>query len=130
MSFLPLLRRGDDAGASRESLVHQSNNGSFAIRMGRWKLLLTPDSGGWSEPKPDSAASRSLPRFQLYDLEADPAETRNRAADHPEVVARLGVRMRTLLENGRTTPGAPQPYLHPDPWPQTAWREEFPGANR
>jgi arylsulfatase A-like enzyme len=128
VSFLPLLRRGDDAGPSRESLVHQSNNGSFAIRMGRWKLLLTPDSGGWGDPKPDSPASKSLPRFQLYDLESDPAESRNVAAEHPEIVTRLGTRMRTLLDNGRTTPGAPQPYFNPQSWPQTAWRGEFRAA--
>ena len=130
MSFLPQLRRGDEGGPGRESLVHQSNNGSFAIRMDRWKLLLTPDSGGWSEPKPDSPTSKTLPRFQLYDLDSDPAESHNVAAEHPEIVTRLGTRMRALLENGRTTPGAPQPYVHADPWPQTAWRDEFHTSNR
>ena len=130
VSFLPQLRRGDEGGPGRESLVHQSNNGSFAIRMDRWKLLLTPDSGGWSEPKPDSPTSKTLPRFQLYDLDSDPAESHNVAAEHPEIVTRLGTRMRALLENGRTTPGAPQPYVHADPWPQTAWRDEFHTSNR
>ena len=125
VSFLPQLRRGDAAGPGRESLVHQSNNGSFAIRQGGWKLLLTPDSGGWSSPKPDSPESKTLPRFQLYDLGSDPAETRNVADQHPEVVARMGRRMKALIENGRTTPGKPQPYVEATPWPQAAWRTEF-----
>ncbi len=125
VSFLPQLLRGDDAGPSRESLVHQSNNGSFAIRQGEWKLLLTPDSGGWSEPKPGSPESKTLPRFQLYHLATDPAETRNVADQHPDRVARMGARMKALIENGRTTPGRRQPYVEADPWPQTAWRTEF-----
>lgn len=45
----------------------------LAVRDGRWKLLVNADG--------------SRPR--LFDLAADPGETKNLAAAHPEVVARL-----------------------------------------
>jgi arylsulfatase A len=125
VSIAPLLRGGNTPLAGRDALVHHSNNGSFAVRQGKWKLLLVPDSGGWSAPKPGSPEAKTLPRFQLYDLEADPAEKENVQAEHPEIVERLGRLLRGLLERGRSTPGAPQPYDRETPWPQKAWTAEF-----
>ena len=47
-SFLPvLLGRGPSA---RDSVVHHTISGAFAIRQGPWKLALCPGSGGWSAP--------------------------------------------------------------------------------
>ncbi|MBK8002331.1 MAG: arylsulfatase [Verrucomicrobia bacterium] len=125
VSILPLLRGGNTPPAGREALVHHSVNGSFAIRQGKWKLLLVPDSGGWSAPKPGSAESKGLPKFQLYDLELDPAEKVNLQAEHPEIVQRLGRLLRSVLERGRSTPGAAQPYDSETPWLQKAWTAEF-----
>lgn len=53
---------------------------------GKWKLLLTYDGtlGRYASSHP-----RSERRPQLYDLSADPHETTNLAAQHPEIVARL-----------------------------------------
>ncbi|MFO0929742.1 MAG: hypothetical protein U0736_22420 [Gemmataceae bacterium] len=53
--------------------MHHSINGSFAIRQGRWKLCLCPDSGGWSAPRPGKA-TKGLPPVQLFDLQSDPGE--------------------------------------------------------
>jgi len=53
---------------------------------GRWKLLLTYD-GEVNRYK--STHPRTEKRPQLFNLLADPAETKNLAADNPEVVARL-----------------------------------------
>lgn len=52
----------------------------------KWKLLLTYDGeiGRYKTSHP-----RTEKRPQLYDLFADPHETKNLAADNPEVVARL-----------------------------------------
>ena len=63
----------------REAVVHHSVNGSFAIRQGRWKLELCPDSGGWSDPKPGSAAAQKLPPIQLYDMTAERRRARQPA---------------------------------------------------
>jgi arylsulfatase A len=108
ISLLPVLL-GATRGPIRETTVHHSINGSFAIRHGRWKLLLCPDSGGWSAPRPGSAEAAVLPPVQLYDLDADPAEQVNLMARHPEVVRDLIGRLERVVHNGRTTPGAPQP---------------------
>ena len=145
VSFLPLLRGWGGTGVPpvgsetpssaprRAPLVNHSADGEFAIRDGKWKLLLCPGSGGWSPPTanptqwlPAERADLSkLPPFQLYDLDADPAETKNLAAAHPEIVQRLGRQMRGLIERGRSTPGAPQPYDTQSAWPQLAWMKNF-----
>ena len=93
-------------GAARSSIVHHSINGSFAIRRGRWKLILCPGSGGWSAPRPGPAREdASLPLVQLYDLDEDPGETRNLEAERPEVVAALTELLASQVREGRSTPG-------------------------
>ena len=108
VSLLPALV-GRDSGSLREAVVHHSINGSFAVRQGRWKLELCPDSGGWSPPRPGTAEAKKLPPIQLYDLAADPGEQHNLHDKHPEVVARLGRLLDKYVADGRSTPGAPQP---------------------
>jgi arylsulfatase A len=103
-SFLPSLL-DPAAPSARSACVHHSINGSFAIREGRWKLAACPDSGGWSDPKPGSAAARGLAAVQLFDLEADPAESRNRAADEPERVDTLIDLLRRIIDAGRSRSG-------------------------
>ena len=56
----------------------------------RWKLLLTYD-GEVNRYK--STHPRTEKRPQLFDLLADPAETKNLAGDNPEIVARLADRI-------------------------------------
>ena len=107
VSLLPLMNRTAN-GTVREATVHHSVQGAFAIRQGKWKLLFCPGSGGWSEPTPRQAREANLPGVQLYDLDADPAETRNLYKAHPEVVQRLTALMKAYVTNGRSTPGPAQ----------------------
>jgi len=123
------------APAGRATLVNHSAEGRFAIREGRWKLLLWPGSGGWSSPTPsprrwyDVPASdlSVLPRYQLYDLATDPAEQRNLAGEQPEIVRRLGRLLREQVERGRSTPGDPVPGAAQADWPELSWRGDFGG---
>lgn len=105
-SILPLLR--GESKSVREAAVHHSISGKFAIRQGRWKLGLCAGSGGWGKPGDDQATRQGLPSLQLYDLDADIAETRNVQADHPDVVARLRQLLEGYVADGRSTPGAKQ----------------------
>lgn len=106
VSMLPAML--GKAQPLRTAVVHHSINGSFAIRQGSWKLALCSGSGGWSDPKPNSAEANTLPSIQLYDLSADIAEQRNVAADHPEVVQRMTDLLQGYADSGRSTPGAAQ----------------------
>jgi arylsulfatase A-like enzyme len=100
---------GTDKTPVHETVVHHSINGSFAIRQGKWKLELCPDSGGWTSPKPGSKEAKSLPATQLYDLSTDKAETKNLQAEHPEEVTRLTQLLEQIIANGRSTLGSKQP---------------------
>ena len=100
VSLLPVLT-ATARGPVREAVVHHSSEGLFAIRSGRWKLVLGRGSGGYSKPiseeiKPGQAAG------QLYDLSADPGETRDVYAREPQVVARLSALFEKYQREGRS----------------------------
>ncbi|SUS06586.1 Arylsulfatase [uncultured Defluviicoccus sp.] len=104
VSLLPtLLGRSQ---APRPAVIHHSISGHFAIREGRWKLILAAGSAGWSSPTEVEAAKRKLPEIQLYDMDADPGEQHNIAAGNPAVVARLDALLTKYVAEGRSTPGA------------------------
>ncbi len=104
-SLLPLFDDPSSSNFLREATVHHSINGSFAIRKGNWKLIFCPDSGGWSEPRPNSEHVKGLPKFQLYDLNNDPEEEHNLYGKNPEVFNDLKKLMISYIENGRSNQG-------------------------
>ena len=122
----PALDSEKEVAPIREATVHHSINGEFSIRKGKWKLLVSPSSGGWSYPRPgkDDAVIATLPRVQLYDMEADPTERKNLEAVHPEVVKELKALLERYIQNGRSTPGEPQTNDGPEWWKQLSWMKE------
>jgi arylsulfatase A len=117
ISFLHSLNRNCPPGAARESLVHHSIAGSFAIRRDQWKLNLCPGSGGWSTPRPKEAIkNKELPPVQLYNLDIDPSETTNLQDKYPDKVKELADELAGIISKGRTTSG---PKQENDGWPDT-----------
>jgi arylsulfatase A-like enzyme len=100
VSLLPALQGG--GAPVRKRLIHHSVNGSFALRQDQWKLVLAQDSGGWTAPTPGSAAAKSLPAVQLYDLSKDIGEEHNLEAEKPELVAQLTRVLLGEIANGST----------------------------
>lgn len=98
VSLLPVLQ-GDDRDV-RGIAVHHSISGKFAIRDGRWKLVLCPGSGGWSK-RDDEAAAEGLPLVQLYDMTDDPGETTNLYREEPD---RVRAMLRALEETVQAHP--------------------------
>jgi len=99
-SLLPILKGVDQP--VRTSLVHHSGNGTFAIRVGDWKLIENNlGSGGFSRPgrvKPNPDG----PQGQLYNLNADPKETTNRWLEEPEKVEMLQAELDKIRDSGRS----------------------------
>ena len=91
----------------RQNIVHHSLSGLFAIRQGRWKLILGRGSGGFTAPRridPKKLAAGE-PHGQLYDLVSDPGESRNLYNDHPAVVERLTELLEKLRKDRRSRSG-------------------------
>jgi arylsulfatase A len=103
VSFLPALS-GDPIQSTRKGVIHHSISGRFAYREGKWKLLLTSGSGGWSFPSPKQE-NADAPEAQLYDMENDPGEQNNLYRSHPEVAQRLLADMTADVKRGRSTVG-------------------------
>lgn len=89
----PLLSGQPGARSPHEALYFYWERELQAIRSGRWKLHFPheyrtlkgkPGSGG----KPGKYEQRHI-ALSLFDLETDPGETTNVAAEHPDVVKRL-----------------------------------------
>lgn len=99
VSFAPALK-GEPIVTEREGIVHHSVSGQFAYRSGKWKILLTKASGGWTkEPMLLNAPA------QLYDLEVDPSEQNNLYQSHPEVFELLVAQLESDVKRGRSTAG-------------------------
>lgn len=107
-SLLPLFQSEKKSGGFREATVFHSVDGSFAIRKGDWKLILTKGSGGWSFPRPGDPAAANLPEVQLYNLAEDPGESKNLEAVEKAKVEDLKQTLIRYIKEGRSTPGLPQ----------------------
>jgi len=101
-NVLPALLGETTKGPIREATVHHSMRGTFAIRQGKWKLVLDSASGGYatlsSTPDPD------FPPVQLYDLESDIAESKNVYREYGHVVERLTALLNDYKMSGRSAP--------------------------
>ena len=113
-NLLPALL-GKDSGPIRPYLLQQAFGGSrtLSIRRGHWKYLDHPGSGGnryENNPElkpfilPDTAPGAP---GQLYNLEADPGETKNLYFEQPQIVKELKALLDQSKASGRSRPERP-----------------------
>ncbi len=98
-SLLPLLKGGKNP--VREHAVSTSSGGLPSLRLGSWKFIPGPGSGGWSPGGGESPV-------QLYSLDNDLSETLNLAGEKPERVTEMKALLEKLITDGRSTPGPAQ----------------------
>jgi hypothetical protein len=71
----------------------------FAVRQGKWKLILGRGSGGWSgRGQPDD------PPVQLYDMSVDASERINLCSEHPDIVEELTKLLQKYKIQGSSRP--------------------------
>ncbi|MBU3024128.1 arylsulfatase [Zobellia galactanivorans] len=118
-SLWPILKGEDYDSSLRGPVIHHSVSGHFAIRDGKWKLNMFRGSGGSLEPRAiEPKEGEAI--YELYNMEKDPGETTNLYFDYPDVVKRLTQKITKIIEEGRTTPGKPQPYVK-EGWNMPDW---------
>ncbi|NWK55867.1 arylsulfatase [Verrucomicrobiaceae bacterium N1E253] len=98
-SLLPILIGKQGKEPLREATIHHSSSGMFAIRKGKWKLIVGRGSGGRTQI--DKAIKDKI---QLYDMEKDIRETSNVYQDFPEVVKELSSLLDDYRTSGRSVP--------------------------
>lgn len=89
-----------DSSQGRETLVEQGNG--LALRRGDWKFI--PGGRGARINQSTNTELGNDPQPQLYDLAADPGETNNLAADHPDLVAEMAAELESIQSAGRSRP--------------------------
>jgi arylsulfatase A-like enzyme len=98
-NILPALTARKLVEPIREATVHHSISGMFAIRQGKWKLILGRGSGGWSgRGRPEE------PPVQLYDMSKDASERMNLCAEYPDIVEQLTKLLQKYKQQGHSRP--------------------------
>jgi arylsulfatase A len=102
VSFAANLRDPKSDVDRKAPLVLHSQNGSFAIRQGPWKLILTQGSGAEGDARTDAAAV-GVPPKQLYNLEKDPTEKTNAIAEQADVARKLEAALDAIKSSDSAT---------------------------
>jgi len=79
------LFQGQSWKTPRAPVIHHSAAGMFAIRSGKWKLVLGNGSGGRQAPK----GKPFQKPYKLFEMDKDIQEQHNVIGKHPEVASRL-----------------------------------------
>jgi arylsulfatase A-like enzyme len=98
---------GKPGAKGRGHVVQQNNNGNqLGLRLredGRdWKLIVSPNKQAYNLVVEETLRVTPVPEFQLFDLEADPAEKQNLAEQFPTVVQRLRQQLVAIKTDDRS----------------------------
>ncbi|MCU0779572.1 MAG: sulfatase [Akkermansiaceae bacterium] len=122
VNLLPVWRGENPQTPPRREFFYFKRGELQAVRAGQWKLRHAIETGGKDDPS----------RLELFDLAAEPGETRDLAAEHPDIVARLSAAMTDIRAKlGDTRLGIQgserrPPAISPNPKPLTTFDPEFP----
>jgi arylsulfatase A len=123
---------GDPANAIRDQAVFSPNKKThLALRDGRWLYIGAQGGGGFNGNKvgehglggpaalkftgernsdvENGKLIADAPRAQLYDLDADPSQSRNIIREHPEQAVRLAKLLDAIQRQPRSAPALLQP---------------------
>jgi arylsulfatase A-like enzyme len=103
-NILPALLGVPQDTPIREATVHHSSQGEFAIRQGKWKLILCRGSGGNRYRNGPNAVKKDDPPGQLYNIVEDPSEKVNLYRQRPDVVASMKALLDKYKKQGRSRP--------------------------
>jgi len=106
------LLLGQSEESAREAHYFYNHNNLQAVRSGSWKLALTPQNFSMAFTEDAQHRGESKPGLRLYDLAADIGETKDVAAQHPDVVKKLKAladHMAATLCDGPKGPGIRPP---------------------
>lgn len=83
----------------RTELVQQDNgsSGNFGFRSGKWKLVRHDKGKARNVVVEKLLETTDVPRLQLFDLAADPGETRDLSAEEPERLAAMAKRLEEIV---------------------------------
>ncbi len=98
-NLLPLLESSGQKPVRDHIIVQQNGSRNLAIRQGKWKFI--PD-GDRRTNRTSTANKVDSIAGQLFDLEADLAETQDVAAQHPDIVRALSSRLEKVRRDNRT----------------------------
>ncbi len=95
---------GRKGAKGRDHLVQQDNGrgNNYGFRVGKWKLQRHDSKRTRNLVVEQKLANRPVDQYQLFDLAADPGETRNVIGANPQVAKRLQARLQKILDDGRS----------------------------
>ena len=96
-SILPLLE-GRGWTTPRAPVVHHSAGGMFAIRDGKWKLVLGNGSGGREKPAGEPFGTP----YRLFDMTKDISERTDVLDQHPDLARRMESELEVIVTRGRS----------------------------
>ena len=93
---------GKENAKGRDHLVTQNNgnNGTYALRVGHWKLHRYDKKTAYNKIVERKLANTPMPEFALFDLSSDPAETKNVIDEQPKIAEQLKQQLAEIIAKG------------------------------